>query len=99
MDLFNSWLVNKYIAHRGLHDSTHPENSLSAFQNAIKYDYAIELDVHQIEDGTVVVFHDETLMRMTGSDGYITQVKNKKETSQNTHHSFREHVAGCFIYE
>jgi len=79
MDLFNSWLVNRYIAHRGLHDSTHPENSMSAFENAIKFDYAIELDVHQIEDGTIVVFHDETLMRMTGRDGYITQVKNKEE--------------------
>ena len=76
MNIFDSWLVNKYIAHRGLHDETHPENSLSAFKNAMENDYVIELDVHQIEDGTIVVFHDETLMRMTGKDGYVNQIKS-----------------------
>lgn len=79
MDLFNSWLVNKYIAHRGFHDEQSPENSLSSFSKAIEHDFAIELDVHVIEDGTPVVFHDETLKRMTGQDGYIKQVKNIEE--------------------
>lgn len=82
MDIFDSWLVNKYIAHRGLHDETCPENSLSAFKNAVEKDYAIELDIHQIEDGTLVVFHDETLMRVTGKDGYVNQIK-KKESLKN----------------
>lgn len=79
MDLFNSWLVNKYIAHRGFHDEESPENSLSSFKKAIDHDYAIELDVHVIEDGTPVVFHDDTLKRMTGQDGYIRQIKNVEE--------------------
>ena len=79
MDIFDSWLVNKYIAHRGLHDETRPENSMSAFKNAMDNDYAIELDVHQIEDGTIVVFHDETLMRATGKDGYVNQIKTKED--------------------
>ncbi len=79
MDLFNSWLVNKYIAHRGFHDEQSPENSLSAFSKAIEHDYVIELDVHVIEDGTPVVFHDETLKRMTGQDGYIKHVKNVED--------------------
>jgi hypothetical protein len=30
-DIFNSWLVEEPIAHRGLHDKSHPENSLSSF--------------------------------------------------------------------
>ena len=71
MDLFNSWLVDYPIAHRGLHDKTHPENSLSAFGRAIEEGYAIELDVRAISDGTVIVFHDEMLKRLTDNDGYV----------------------------
>jgi glycerophosphoryl diester phosphodiesterase len=78
-DIFNSWIVNQYIAHRGLHNNEIPENSLAAFQNAIDHDYGIELDIHPLEDFTPVVFHDETLKRMTGEDGYIKQVKNVEE--------------------
>lgn len=71
MDLFNSWLVETPIAHRGLHDKTHPENSISAFGKAIEAGYAIELDVQMIADGTIIVFHDESLSRLTDNDGYI----------------------------
>lgn len=71
MDIFNSWLVQTPIAHRGLHDKEHPENSLSAFQRAIDGGYPIELDVQMISDGTLVVFHDESLSRLTDNDGYI----------------------------
>lgn len=71
MDIFNSWLVETPIAHRGLHDKEHPENSLSAFGKAIDEGYPIELDVQMIADGTVVVFHDESLSRLTDNDGYI----------------------------
>lgn len=79
MDLFNSWLVHKYIAHRGLHTETIPENSVGSILNAIDHDYAIEIDVHPLEDGTPVVFHDETLKRLTGEDGYIKKVQNVEE--------------------
>ena len=68
MEIFKSWLVERFIAHRGLHDEANPENSLGAFQNAINNDHPIELDVHLISDGTVVVFHDSTLSRLTGKD-------------------------------
>lgn len=71
MDIFDSWLVQTPIAHRGLHDKQHPENSLSAFQRAIDEGYPIELDVQLIADGTVVVFHDDCLSRVTDNDGYI----------------------------
>ena len=75
MDLFKSWLVETPIAHRGLHDKNCPENSISAFAKAIDEGYAIELDVRAISDGTVVVFHDECLSRLTGNDGYIKFLK------------------------
>lgn len=71
MDLFKTWLVETPIAHRGLHDKKAPENSLAAFKNAIEKGYSIELDVQMLSDGTVVVFHDDSLSRMTGNDGYI----------------------------
>lgn len=73
MNIFDSWLCTKYIAHRGLHNSdAYPENSIGAFKKAIEKGYAIELDVRALADGTVVVFHDEALGRMTGADGFIS---------------------------
>lgn len=76
MDIFKSWLVDKYIAHRGYHNLTDsPENSLKAFQNAIDKNYAIELDVHIISDGTIIVFHDNNLKRMANTDGYVENLK------------------------
>lgn len=54
------------VAHRGLHDETKPENSLSAFRAAKEAGYAIETDVRFTKDGKLVVFHDDDLKRMTG---------------------------------
>jgi glycerophosphoryl diester phosphodiesterase len=71
MDIFKSWLVETPIAHRGLHDKNAPENSIPAFKNAIENGYAIELDVQMLSDGTVIVFHDNSLSRLTNNDGYI----------------------------
>ena len=63
-------------AHRGLHDSNKgdtPENSLLAFEKAAKAGFGIELDVQLSRDGTVMVFHDYTLIRMTGKDGKVCE--------------------------
>lgn len=51
------------IAHRGA-SAYKPENSISAFDEAIKMkaDY-IETDVHQTKDGIVVIMHDFTVKR------------------------------------
>lgn len=76
-DLFKTWLVETPIAHRGLHDKKAPENSLSAFENAIHKGYCIEFDVQMLSDGTIVIFHDDSLSRMTGNDGYIKFLKRE----------------------
>ena len=55
-------------AHRGLHGDGVPENSLAAFEAACVGGYGIELDVQLSKDGVVMVFHDYTLIRMTGLD-------------------------------
>lgn len=60
-----SWITDTPIAHRGLHNSNIPENSILAFKNAIENGYAIELDVRQTIDGEIIVFHDINLDRMT----------------------------------
>lgn len=56
------------IAHRGLWNSDNPENSIGAFKRAIDRNVAIELDVHILNDNTLVVFHDGNTSRMTGVD-------------------------------
>ena len=55
-------------AHRGLHGNGVPENSLLAFGEAVKKGFGIELDVQLSSDGEVMVFHDYTLIRMTGKE-------------------------------
>ena len=69
------FLIKTLIAHRGYHDieKNIPENSLRAFEEAIKNNYIIELDVHILKDGEVVVFHDDNLKRMTGIDKKIKE--------------------------
>ena len=68
-----NFVYERPIAHRGLHNSEVPENSMEAFALAIENNYAIELDVHLSKDKVPVVFHDEDLERMTGSRGNISQ--------------------------
>ncbi|MBO5879069.1 MAG: glycerophosphodiester phosphodiesterase [Clostridia bacterium] len=60
-------------AHRGLHSDTVAENSLTAFKNAVEKGYGIELDVRLTHDGELVVFHDETLDRVTVAVGKVNE--------------------------
>ncbi len=58
-------------AHRGLHGGDIPENSLPAFARAVEQGFGIELDVQLSADGVIMVFHDDTLARMTGEVGKL----------------------------
>lgn len=91
MDLFQTWLVETPICHRGYHSKNVPENSLGAFTKAIEKGYAIELDVQMIADGTLVVFHDESLARMTGNDGYLKYL-HKEDLKALTLKGSKEHI-------
>lgn len=67
-----TWIVEHPIAHRGLHRGPIvPENSMAAFAAAIEHNYPIELDIQQLADGTLVVFHDSDLERLTGQPGKV----------------------------
>ena len=65
------FLLSSPIAHRGLWNDTIVENSLLAYQNAVAHGYPIEIDLYSSKDGEIVCFHDDTLSRMTGKDGYV----------------------------
>jgi glycerophosphoryl diester phosphodiesterase len=71
-----SWLVERPIAHRGLHDSASGviENTLRAAEAAIAGGFAIECDIQLSADGEAIVFHDETLDRLTDATGAISSL-------------------------
>jgi glycerophosphoryl diester phosphodiesterase len=76
------------IGHRGAAGHM-PENTIVSFRKAFELGvHGIELDVHLSADGHVVVFHDETLNRMTNGLGAIsnyTLADLKKLTIDKTH--------------
>lgn len=69
-----NWLDNQIIAHRGLHNEECPENTLSAFSNAISHGYGIELDVWFSKDMIPMVVHDKNLERLCQKDQIITEM-------------------------
>lgn len=77
-------LRNWRYAHRGLHGSDCPENSMAAFRKALEFGYGIELDVHLLADGNLAVMHDSALKRTTGLDGKIEDSKTAD-------------LAGCYL--
>jgi glycerophosphoryl diester phosphodiesterase len=59
------------IAHRGA-SAEAPENTLRAFARALELGVdGIELDVQVTRDGVAVVFHDSSLLRLTGTRGRL----------------------------
>lgn len=68
-----AWIGEHDYAHRGLHGAGVPENSHAAFAAAMAQGYGIELDVRRSGDGQPVVFHDDTLERMTAEAGPVSR--------------------------
>jgi glycerophosphoryl diester phosphodiesterase len=63
------WLIERPIAHRGLHGGGIVENTLGAAAAAVERKYGIEVDLQLSADGEVMVFHDTTLDRLTEATG------------------------------
>lgn len=61
------------IAHRALHDRAagRPENSRAAIRAAIAAGYGIEIDLQLSADDQAMVFHDDTLERLTQAVGDV----------------------------
>lgn len=68
-----AWLPRWKYAHRGLfsRDQSLPENSMAAFDSAIRAGFGFELDVAMSADHRLVVFHDDSPLRMCGVEGKI----------------------------
>src|SRR5215469_17012312 len=59
------------VAHRG-GAALAPENTLAAFRLALTLPIdAIELDIQMSRDGHAIVFHDQTVERLTDGQGNI----------------------------
>jgi glycerophosphoryl diester phosphodiesterase len=75
-----AWLIAQPIAHRGLHDIANGivENTLAAAEAAAARAMTIECDVQASADGEAMVFHDETLDRLTHSSGPLSQMSRRQ---------------------
>lgn len=74
MDIFETWLVNKYIADGGLIDNNNFENTLPAYQNAVENDYAVLLDVQGLSDGTIICYKESILKTNTNKNAYVSNL-------------------------
>ncbi|MEZ4816194.1 MAG: glycerophosphodiester phosphodiesterase family protein [Bdellovibrionota bacterium] len=71
------------IAHRG-YSEKYPENTLLAFQEAIKLRAsAIELDIHLTKDNELVVTHDFKLGRCVQASGTVNTYTLSELTSMD----------------
>jgi glycerophosphoryl diester phosphodiesterase len=62
------------IAHRGFGE-VNPENTLAAVESAVATGAdAIELDIRRCGSGDLVVVHDETVDRVTGASGAVSEL-------------------------
>jgi glycerophosphoryl diester phosphodiesterase len=66
-------LLARPIAHRALHDASVGaiENSPAAIDRAIAAGFGIEMDLQLSADGVPMVFHDDTLDRLTDATGPV----------------------------
>lgn len=62
------------VAHRGA-SSTHPENTVAAFQAAVSLGARlVELDARLTSDGVAVVLHDPDVSRTTDGEGFVHEM-------------------------
>ena len=85
------------IAHRGF-SAIAPENTLVAFEAAIRRGAnSIEFDVQITADGIPVIFHDQTLDRITGTAGTVRDKTLAELKKLDAGAWFAERYAGTTI--
>ena len=70
------WLTARPIAHRGLHEASRGivENTASSAAAAVAGNYGIEADLQIAANGEAMVFHDDTLDRLTERSGTLAAI-------------------------
>jgi glycerophosphoryl diester phosphodiesterase len=70
------WLTAQPIAHRAFHNAAERriENTMSAVKAAIERGFAIEVDLQLSGDDEPVLFHDDTLDRLTEATGRLDRM-------------------------
>jgi glycerophosphoryl diester phosphodiesterase len=82
------------FAHRGA-SGTHPENTMAAFEAAVRLGAdGIELDVQMTKDGEIVIIHDETVNRTTSGKGWIEQMTYEEVAALDAGSWFSPRFAG-----
>ena len=72
------------IAHRGLYNKDIGENTIHAFNNAIKNNYdGIELDIRNTKDNEIVVIHDSLINRTSDGKGKVKDFTYKELLKYN----------------
>ncbi len=66
------------FAHRGLHGSDVPENSMQAFRLAKQNGYGIEFDVRLTSDKVAVIMHDDSLERVCGVKKKVSEITSEQ---------------------
>lgn len=95
-DFFNQETV--VLAHRG-DSASFPENTLPAFESAVRMGvHVIETDVHLTSDREVVIWHDNTMERMTGDKRLINEMSWKEISQINGGYCFTRDGGKTYPY-
>lgn len=78
--------IVRIIGHRGCANEF-PENTLAAVRGVAPHVDLIEIDVRRCRSGEIVVFHDETLGRLTEHSGSVSQTDYEELATLSVGHS------------
>lgn len=76
----------RVIGHRGCADQ-YPENTIAAIEAAAPHVDGVEIDVRPCGTGELVVFHDETLERVTDGSGHVADTSFAELRALDVHGS------------
>ena len=73
-----SAMMGKRYGHRGLHSAENgaPENTMAAFERCVVHGFGFEFDVRLTADGKLMIMHDDSTLRMTGTDLRISRTSS-----------------------
>ena len=75
MDIFESWIVSAPIVRYGLTTEAYPENTIAAYDNAIKQNCPILICAQSLDDETIICFPYKNVSALTNGDGYVQTLK------------------------